>query len=151
MDRPSRNRCPQVKREAAELSVSGTCEVQSCAQDVHAETTAHPGACQTDSPVLEAAAFEASASIRAQSRAAKASAGLSHEPPAHSTLGCSRYDLTVSCVMPPVGQKRASGKGPANAFSIGMPPAAPAGKNLKHRYPAARPLISSDAVATAGR
>src|SRR3982074_2096989 len=99
----------------------------------------------------EAAAFEASASIRAQSRAASASLGLSHEPPAHSTLGSSRYDLTVSCVMPPVGQKRASGKGPANAFSIGIPPAAPAGKNLKHRYPAARPLISSDAVATAGR
>jgi len=32
-----------------------------------------------------------------------------------------------------------------------MPPAAPAGKNLKHRYPAARPFINSEALATAGR
>src|ERR1700722_18058105 len=53
--------------------------------------------------------------------------------------------------MPPVGQKRASGKGPANDLSMGIPPAAPAGKNLKQWYPAASPLISSEAVATAGR
>ena len=31
------------------------------------------------------------------------------------------------------GQKRASGNGPAKDLSIATPPAAPAGKNLKHR------------------
>jgi len=81
--------------------------------------------------VREAAARAASDSIKLQSFLFRASAGVSHEPPAHSTFGRSRYDFTDSCVMPPVGQKRASGNGPPSAFSSGIPPAAPAGKNLK--------------------
>jgi hypothetical protein len=34
--------------------------------------------------------------------------------------------------MPPVGQNATSANGPASAFSIGMPPAAVAGKNFRN-------------------
>ena len=79
-----------------------------------------------------------------------ASAGVSQEPPHTGTLGRARNWGAVCGVMPPVGQKATSGKGPASAFSIGMPPAAVAGKNLTKWWPPAWACITSLAVATPG-
>jgi hypothetical protein len=67
-------------------------------------------------------------SMRAQSRFASASVGVSHEPPTHNTFGRRKYDPAVFAVMPPVAQKRASGKGFSNASRSSTPPATVAGK-----------------------
>jgi hypothetical protein len=46
--------------------------------------------------------------------------------------------LEIAASIPPVGLKRASGKGPANAFSAATPPALAAGKNLQISQPIGR-------------
>ena len=56
----------------------------------------------------------------------------------------------MAALMPPVGQKRRSGKGPPSAFSMPMPPACCAGKSLSSVKPAARAAITSDGVITPG-
>ena len=53
--------------------------------------------------------------MRAQSLAATASAGVSHEPPQTFTFGSARNCGAVSTVMPPVGQNTMSVNGPASA------------------------------------
>lgn len=52
--------------------------------------------------------------------------------------------------MPPVAQKRSSGNGPESARNAAIPPAPPAGKNLKQLKPASTPAWISLAVATPG-
>ena len=75
------------------------------------------------------AAF-ARASIFAKSPAAKAALGVTQEPPTQSTLAKARYCGARAASMPPVGQKRAPGNGPARDFSASTPPMFAAGKNL---------------------
>ena len=75
---------------------------------------------------------------------------MSQDPPQTFTFGSARNCGAVSTVMPPVGQKAMSGKGPASAFSIGMPPAAVAGKNFRNCSPSAMAVITSLALATPG-
>lgn len=50
-----------------------------------------------------------------------------------------------------MGQKRASGNGPARDFRYAVPPAARAGKNFISRTPRSSSAITSDAVDTPGR
>ena len=88
--------------------------------------------------------------MRAQSRAASASAGTIHEPPTVSTFGKARYAGARLASIPPVGQKRACANGPANDFNAPTPPALSAGKNLNTRWPCSNPRINSLAVAIAG-
>ena len=95
-------------------------------------------------------AARARRSTAAQSPAASASLGVSHEPPTHSTFDSARNSPAVDAAMPPVGQKRTCGNGPAKACSIATPPAGTAGKNLKVSSPASSPAITSDAVCTPG-
>src|SRR5690606_32424347 len=76
---------------------------------------------------------------------------VNHEPPTHSTFGRCRNCGAVCTLMPPVGQKRTSANGPAQADSNGAPPACTAGKNLNVSRPCSSPCISSDEVATPGR
>src|SRR6476659_7577827 len=97
------------------------------------------------------AASAASSSTRAQSPAASASAGVSHDPPTHPTLGRARYDYAAATVIPPVGQNRAAGTGEAFDFRIGAPPEASAGKNFISVKPASRTDSTSDTVAVPGR
>ena len=60
-------------------------------------------------------ASRASRVIRAQSPAATASAGVSHDPPQTGTLGRARNCGADAKLMPPVGQKTMSGNGPPSA------------------------------------
>ena len=92
----------------------------------------------------------ASSSMRDQSRAASASAGTNQEPPTQATFAMARKSGAFCALMPPVGQKRTSPKGPAQALSIARPPACSAGKNLSSLKPASCARMISDAVATPG-
>ncbi len=56
--------------------------------------------------------------------------GQTHDPPTATTFDKASQSRAFFSSIPPVGQKRACGKGPARAFRAGMPPAATAGKNL---------------------
>ena len=77
-------------------------------------------------------------------------AGHSQEPPTATTFRSASHDAALASPIPPVGQNRASGKGPANARSALMPPDCSAGKNLTRPKPCASACISSDAVAIPG-
>src|SRR5439155_24234507 len=73
--------------------------------------------------LLRADASLASRVMASQSLAATALAGVSHEPPTHTTLGRARNSGAVAAVIPPVGQNCTSGNGPDRALSIPIPPA----------------------------
>ena len=77
-------------------------------------------------------------------------AGASHEPPTATTLGSASQSAKLSSPMPPVGQKRTCGNGPASALSAAMPPAWPAGKNFITSKPRASAAMTSEAVCTPG-
>src|SRR5438094_845639 len=77
-------------------------------------------------------------------------AGHNQEPPTATTLGSASHEAALASPMPPVGQKRVSGNGPANARSALMPPDCSAGKNLTRLKPCSRASINSDAVAIPG-
>ena len=95
-------------------------------------------------------ACRARAVIAAQSPARMSAAGASHDPPTATTLGNASQSMKFSSPMPPVGQNRACGKGPASARSAASPPAGPAGKNLTMLNPWARAAINSEGVCTPG-
>src|SRR3978361_1154569 len=77
-------------------------------------------------------------------------AGQTQEPPTATTLGSASHDAALESPMPPVGQNRVSGTGPATARSALMPPYCSAGKNFTRLNPYARASINSDAVAMPG-
>src|SRR5712691_6926560 len=77
-------------------------------------------------------------------------AGHSQEPPTATTLGSASHEAALASPIPPVGQNRTSGKGPAKARSALIPPDCSAGKNLTRLKPWASASISSDAVAIPG-
>src|SRR6185295_10410869 len=77
-------------------------------------------------------------------------AGQSQEPPTQSTLGSASQVAALASPMPPVGQNRTCGKGPASERSALIPPACSAGKNFTVSKPAASAAISSEAVAMPG-
>src|SRR6478609_10998025 len=77
-------------------------------------------------------------------------AGHSQEPPTATTLGSASQDAALASPMPPVGQTRILGNGPASARSALIPPDCSAGKNLTRSKPCASACISSDAVAIPG-
>ena len=85
-----------------------------------------------------------------QSPRSTAAVGVSQDPPTQATLGNARNSGAVSRVMPPVGQKTASGKGPASAFSMPTPPAWCAGNSFIAVKPAAPAAMTSDGVITPG-
>src|SRR3546814_11220189 len=80
-----------------------------------------PGRALRQSVRRSPAASSASRSIPAQSPAASLSAGVSHEPPTHSTLGSARKSAALARLMPPVGQKRICGSGLPHAPSSQRP------------------------------
>src|SRR5258707_9063161 len=77
-------------------------------------------------------------------------AGHSQDPPTATTFRSLSQVAALASPIPPVGQNRASGKGPANARSALMPPACSAGKNLTRPKPLATACINSDAAAIPG-
>src|SRR5713101_3739972 len=77
-------------------------------------------------------------------------AGQSQDPPTANTFGSASHATALASPMPPVGQNRASGKGPARARSALIPPDCSAGKNFTRLKPWASACISSDAVAMPG-
>src|ERR1700676_1493230 len=77
-------------------------------------------------------------------------AGQSQEPPTTTTLGSASQAAALLSPIPPVGQKRARGNGPARARSALSPPDCSAGKNLTRSNPRASACISSEAVAMPG-
>src|ERR1700710_1226328 len=77
-------------------------------------------------------------------------AGHSQEPPTATTLGSASQVAALASPMPPVGQNRASGNGPASARSALMPPDCSAGKNLTRSKLCVSACISSDAVVMPG-
>src|ERR1700712_1937536 len=83
----------------------------------------------------------------AQSPDRISAAGHSQEPPTATPLGSASQAAALASPMPPVGQNRTSGNGPAKARSALMPPDCSAGKNFVRLNPYARASINSDAVA----
>src|SRR3954447_16783593 len=77
-------------------------------------------------------------------------AGQSQEPPTASTLGSASQAAALASPIPPVGQNRTFGNGPASARSALIPPDCSAGKNLTRSKPCASACIRSDAVAMPG-
>src|SRR6201994_3545155 len=61
--------------------------------------------------------------------------GQSQEPPTATTFGSASHVGAVGPPMPPVGQNRACGNGPASARSALIPPDCSAGKNLTRSKP----------------
>src|SRR5688572_24328512 len=102
-------------------------------------------------PQPRAAAARASSVTLAQSPDARASAGVSHEPPTQPTFDRARYDGAVAAVIPPVGQNRAAGTGAAIDFRNAAPPDASAGKNFSSVQPASSTASTSETVAVPGR
>jgi Transposase IS116/IS110/IS902 family len=80
-------------------------------------------------------AATASRSTRAQSPAATASFGATHERPTQATFASARYAGAVSAPMPPVGQKHRPASGAATALSQPRPPDVSAGKNFSSWKP----------------
>ena len=74
-----------------------------------------------------------------------------HEPPTQTTFGCARYSGALARLIPPVGQKRICGNGPANAFSAATPPTTSAGNSFAWVMPRSSSATMSDAVAVPGR
>src|SRR5689334_23187398 len=93
-----------------------------------------------------AAAAFARASITDQLPAAISEASATQEPPTATTLGFASHSPALPCPMPPVGQKRTLGNGPARAFKAASPPAGTAGKNFARSKPRVTQAIRSEAV-----
>jgi hypothetical protein len=102
-----------------------------------------------------AACTRASGVMRAQSPAATASAGVSHEPPHTFTLGSARNCGALSGGDAAGGAEHHVGERPGQALSIGTPPAAVGREELQERRPSAPAAITSLAwprrAAAAGR
>src|SRR6185437_7901730 len=74
----------------------------------------------------------------------------SQEPPTATTLGSASHMGALVSPIPPVGQNRTCGNGPASARRALIPPACSAGKNFIVVKPCSSACISSEAVAIPG-
>ena len=106
--------------------------------------------CLTSNPSIVSTACVVRFLIPSKSPAATMSFLTIHEPPQHTILLKSRYDLRLSALIPPVGMNFILVYGADIALIILRPPAASAGKNLTTSRPSSIAVSTSEGLLVPG-